>query len=279
MVKHGVTKPTLYQEFGDGELLKEYLSMRKSAGIDNDPLYYLGVLTWNDIGLIKRFLNFASKNGIHEVHVFGIDEATGKNLATQRDKWMEIHKLGGKIFVGGYRGEHFEKMGDIQDLFICAYYPYKKEAEKWHSVHHKIWCYSNPQGGVEDPEIYRRNFGLLLWQNDYDGAGTYAYQHGFENIWNDFDHSVYRDHNFTYPTVDGVIGTIAWEGYREGVDDIRYMTKLQQVIATAEKSRDKKLKDTAAKAKAYLKTIDAAKDDLDIVRAKMVDYIVKLYAL
>ena len=25
-----------------------------------------------------------------------------------------------------------------------------------------------------------------------------------------------------YPTVDGMIDTIAWEGFREGVDDVRY---------------------------------------------------------
>ena len=31
-------------------------------------------------------------------------------------------------------------------------------------------------------------------------------------------------------TVDGVIDTIAWEGYREGVDDVRYVTTLQKAI-------------------------------------------------
>jgi hypothetical protein len=110
----------------------------------------------------------------------------------------------------------------------------------------------------------------------YDGAATYAYQHSFGNIWNDFDDPLYRDHNFTYPTMDGVIDTIAWEGYREGVDDVRYMTKLQQLIEGAEKSGDKKRKDTAAKASEYLKTIDANNDDLSEVRSKTIGYILQL---
>ena len=133
-----------------------------------------------------------------------------------------------------------------------------------------------PNGGVENPEVNRRNFGLLLWQNNYDGAANYAYQHSFGNIWNDFDDVLYREHNFTYPTVDGVVDTIAWEGYREGVDDVRYMTKLEQLISSADKSGDKKHKDTAAKASEYLKTIDASEDDLNVVRSKMISYIMDL---
>lgn len=276
MAAHGVDKPTLYQSFKDKELLKEYLAMRAAAGIENNPLYYLGVGAGSSMGAIQEFLDFSSKNGIKEVYFYGQDEAVGDRLIAQREKWTEVRELGGKVFVAGYRGENFKKMGDIQDLFVCANYPYKEEADQWHSAGQKIWCYANPQGGVEDPEINRRNFGLLLWQNGYDGACTYAYQHGFINVWNDFDDGIYRDHNFTYPTVDGVIDTIAWEGYREGVDDMRYMTKLQQMIAAAEKSGDKKAKDTASRARAYLKTIDANEDDLYAVRARMVDFIVKL---
>ena len=224
----------------------------------------------------KGFLDFAAANGINDVYFYGIDEAKGDKLVAQRDAWTAIRKAGGKIFVAGYTGENFKKMGDIQDLNICAFYPDKAEAEKWHSKQHKIWCYANPQGGVENPEVYRRNYGLLLWLNNYDGAATYAYQHSFGNIWNDFDNRDYRDHNFTYPTVDGVIDTIAWEGYREGVDDIRYLTKLQQLISSADKSGDKKRKDTAVKAREYLKTIDADNDDLNEVRSKMINYILQL---
>ena len=43
---------------------------------------------------------------------------------------------------------------------------------------------------------------------------------------NDFDHERFRDHVFAYPTSAGVIDTIQWEGFREAVDDVRYLATL-----------------------------------------------------
>ena len=40
------------------------------------------------------------------------------------------------------------------------------------------------------------------------------------------DYPHYRDHVFAYPTSNGVIDTIQWEGCREGVDDTRYVASL-----------------------------------------------------
>lgn len=101
----------------------------------------------------------------------------------------------------------------FQTLFVIytplwAGTPDPEMAKKVHSIRHKIWNYANPQVGNEEPETYRRNFGLGLWKAGYDGACDYAYQHSFHHIWNDFDDPYYRDHVFAYPTVDGVIDTI-----------------------------------------------------------------------
>lgn len=172
---------------------------------------------------------------------------------------------------------NFGFMGDIQDLMVAYGYPSKEEAAKWHSKGHKIACYANPQTGVEQPETYRRNYGLLLWQNDYDGAMTYIYHWN----WGDFCRKTYKQHNMVYPTIDGVIDTIQWEGYREGVDDVRYLNTLVKVIEKAKVSADEKTKAIASEAENYLKKlkdndINKARTDLDIVRSEMIDYIVKL---
>ena len=152
-----------------------------------------------------------------------------------------------------------------------------EEAAKWHSVGHKIWCYGNPQSGVEDPQAYRRNFGLLLWQNDYDGAATFAYVFPFGSPWNDFDDPTYRDHLFVYPTINGIIDTIAWEGYREGVDDVRYVTTLLSAIKRAEKFGDKSDRKDAAIAKQYLETLDIEQRDLYTVRYEIIGHLLKLW--
>jgi len=42
-----------------------------------------------------------------------------------------------------------------------------------------------------------------------------------------------------YPTVDEVIDTLQWEGYREGVDDTRYLATLLSAIDQAESSKSR----------------------------------------
>ena len=136
------------------------------------------------------------------------------------------------------------------------------------------------KGGVENPEIYRRNFGLLLWKANYDGAANFAYQHCSKDkgsVWNEFDtpHGR-RDHNFTYPTMDGVIDTIAWEGYREAIDDIKYATTLKLAIEKAKKSGDGKIKGIALSAEEYLSRRNLKTVDLDTVRLEIINYILQL---
>ena len=69
--------------------------------------------------------------------------------------------------------------------------------------------------------------------------------------------------------------------YREGVDDIRYLTTLLDTIEEAEKSKDPKTKSAVSKAKNYLKRlkdndINKAKSDLGTIRSEMIHYILKL---
>jgi len=279
MFNHGVTNPTVYDNPNE-TLSGKILTMRNEAGMGGQPLYYLSCDGCPPIDEVEQIIAFAQTYGIPEIYFYGIDEATGDVLESQRPAWEAVHEAGGKIFASGYRGGsshvpqgqgNFELMGDIQDLLICAGEPSAEEAAKWHSVGHKIFCYANPQVGEEKPETYRRNYGLLLWQADYDGAMDFAYQFSYCNIWNDFDNKNYRDHVFAYPTVDGVIDTIQWEGWREGVDDVKYLTTLLELIEEA-KTEGKDTSD-AENWLADLKSADLMTKDLNAVRSQMISYI------
>ena len=277
LVAHGVDNPIVSQPF-DEKLLGTVLKIRNEAGMDNRSLYYWGVMTGYPLGTIKKALAFAKSNGVQEVFFYGLDEARDERLKSQRNAWQAIHEAGGKTFVSGFPGT-FEAMGDLLDVLLWAGQPDLKEAGKWHGIGHKIWNYANPQGGVENPEIYRRNFGLLLWKAKYDGACTFAYQHcggDLGSVWNDFDTTWFRDHNFTYPTMDGVIDTIAWEGYREAMDDIRYATTLRQWIEKSKNSKDVKTREVGCAAEDYLDKLDVNDKDLDLIRLKIISYILKL---
>lgn len=300
MIAHGVTNPRViiraknslsWEEGPDLEELERVLEIRKSVGIVGRPLqlasggYNLGfpmnTVTPENLDILKRnvqaVLEVAEKFGIPEVYFYAIDEAQGDVLTSQKLVWRAIQEAGGKVNVSGSRG-HADFVGDTLDMLICYGYPNQDEVDKWHAEGKKIYSYANPQAGLENPEIYRRNFGLLLWKYDYDGACTFAYQMDYGIIWNDFDHVRYRDHNLTYPTVDSMIDTIAWEGYREGVDDVRYVTTLIQEIEKAKNSNDPEAKAAAADAEAYLVELkqEVHRRNLDTIRLEIIYHILNV---
>jgi len=305
LIAHGVDSPiipVLFKREGeervyDDSVLAPVLEIRKSLGMLDRPIY-IGGFFWQALkikqpklvkridltpelkkhlqNIVRRIVTLARSYGATDVYFYGLDEAKGERLTCQREAWKAIQEAGGKVFVAGYAGSNFREMGDIQDLLICAGYPSRREAEKWHSKGHKIWCYANPQGGIENAEVNRRNFGLLLWKHKYDGAATWTYMSTGGRTWNDFDSPKARDYNFVYPTVDGVIDTVQWEGYREGVDDVRYVTALEAAIRKAEASGDPHKTGAASKAKRYLEELDVEGRDLDAVRLEMIEHILRL---
>ena len=169
-------------------------------------------------------------------------------------------------------------MGHLLDVFNNQIPPSQEQAALWHSVGHDIWSYANPHVGQDYPEAYRLNYGLLLWAMNYDGTGICAYQHNVGNPYNDFD-SVMRELNVAYPTIDGVIDTIAWEAYREGIDDVRYVTTLINAIELGKASTDTDLLAAALDAEQYLQTLDVQSADMDTIRGQMIGHLWTLFNL
>lgn len=278
MLQHGIDNPTIY----DGiSRLDEVLSLRDEAGLPKKPLLFLG----RNAGMarteeerselkrdVKKTLEIAKKHGISEVYFYGIDEATGERLKAERASFQACHEAGGKVFVACYRG-FFDVVGDLLDLPVMSG-PTPWHVEQVHALGRKMYNYGAPQCGVEEPETYRRNFGLRLWKLKFDGACDYAYQHDFgEGIWDDFDTEGYRDHNMTYQTIDGVVDTIQWEGWREGVDDVRYLSTLLKAIEAAKAAGGKEA--LVTEAETWLENLDIS-GDLDEIRAGMIERILKL---
>ncbi len=134
--------------------------------------------------------------------------------------------------------------------------------------------YADQHVGAEDPELSRRQNGLGAWLSGYSALCNYAHHLG---PWND-DSETYKPMVFAYGTADGVIDTLQWEGFREGVDDIRYATLLMALAREAEKSGDIEVRYLAGKAKVLLARFDAKTGDLNAARGEMVGFIEKLRA-
>jgi hypothetical protein len=221
------------------------------------------------------------KYGVEELYVWGRDEAKGERLVEQKQVWEAARAAGAKVFVSGYQTNeaggpgNFDLMGPMHDTFVAINPVTREESARWHSIGKRIFSYQNPTGGMERPLTYRQTHGLFLWQMNYDGVMPYAYADSFGNGWNDFDHATYRDHNFVYPTVDGVIDTLQWEGFREGITDVRY---LSTVYAGLEQSDNAALVAEISAWLAQLKEQPLARIDFDAVREECAGYILALRA-
>jgi len=283
MFEHGIVAPMMIWSpeivYGNEPLFRKMLGIMRETGMSGRDLHF------GDSGMIgaptepaalealkanvAKTIRLAREYGFPEVYFYGLDEATGDRLAAQRTAWQAVHEAGGKVVVSGYRGQ-LEAVGDLLDLFNWAGPLDPGQPPEWHKRRHLIWNYANPQTPVEDPAVYRRNYGLLLWKTDYDGACTYCYMDSSGSPWNDFDCDSYRDHNVAYPTVNGVVETLALEGFREGMDDVKYATVLRLAIERAIKSGTAEARVRAAEAGKWLEGIDPKTVDLDATRQEMV---------
>ena len=285
MMAHGVQYPNLWQAYSK-ELVPRVLKLRQEAGMPNDMLFINTPpgAPASAAGTVNGWRELTEVFGYDDIYLYGLDEAHGTQLRIQKPSWENVQKAGGKMYASAWKEDPFEVMGSRLDVLVWSGGCQPEKAKQWHSVGSKIFSYSNPQVGVEEPLLYRYNYGLALWKADYDGSMTFAYQYAYGHIWNDFDSEKFRDHVFAYPTVNGVVGTLQWEGFREGVDDVRYITTLEQAIEEAAESEAalearrwlEGLKSSSSRQEVSWKAQGPPPEDLDQIRSRVVAWINEL---
>ncbi|MFH0964505.1 MAG: sugar-binding protein [Planctomycetota bacterium] len=293
MMAHGVDAPLCYQSPGDMELMKRALEIRKQVGVRTDRFFFcaLGVGP-KDVGentrrVLEAMMGLTRSFGYMEFYNYGPDEPSVERVRQQVGAWAFEREIGAKVYLacnvltdttGALREDIWDAVKGVVDALVVAETPNAQLASAMHEAGLRIYNYANPQCGIEEPLTYRRNCGLLLWKAGYDGAMDYAYQHGFgEHMWNDFDsigerHN-YRDHVMAYATSTGVVDTLQWEGYREGVDDLRYLATLLEKIGEAKKDGERA--PLAREIEEWVATIDPS-GDLDELRAEIARRIIEL---
>jgi hypothetical protein len=216
----------------------------------------------------RAFKALAGLDYVKNIYFYLPDEASGTRLKKSGEIAAKIRELGGKTW--GAANHHWFKTGGTFFDHVNVAGPYVKSdtiaaAQK---INCKVFSYNNPQGGVEDPGRFRKNFGLYLWCKGFDGGMTWAWNWGFGDSWNDFDQGFWRDHNMVYPSKTGVVLTIQAAGYMQGVNDTRYLGTLLNLLGRVPanspevqkiKSYLKQLHDNEP---LYLKDLDKVRDNL-----------------
>ena len=382
MRKHGVLYPIIqYVGYNEFDHITKALNLRSQKGLPCDKIYTfsgsstrivsrsyeefddVNDITFDDLDDADKATINSLRNELNkwkqavadsqitcstpEIYLYGIDEYGDKSLPYDVMLRREsialkfIREYGAKTHAAVYEGA-VDIIGPYLDQANFCRIPSDAEKQKWRDNDQDIYTYANPQVGIEKPDLYRQNFGLLLLQHDLDGAMDYAYQgvaHDFggvrnkpevivsshpdavlaytcetgagncyktsgdkrdliagetyklfidsggkgylnyPSLWNDFDSgkkSIYRDHVFAYPTTNGVIDTVQWEGFREGVDDVRYYQTLRNLV---EQNPDT---EAASNAYVFLSSIFDMQNTLEdpqAIRNDMIMHILRLQSL
>lgn len=212
------------------------------------------------------------------VYPVGWDEPSMKFLQGQRPVWKQVHERGMKI-LSTAKDRHLQYGGYNEDFANYAGTFSRDSARKWHVMGNRITSYANPHTGPENPDYMRRAHGMELYQADYDGTGNYHFLEGSgQNVWNEWKSDApFRNFIVAYPSADGLIDTLQYEGFRAAIDDIRYATLLQRLArkATAD-SKKAELYYLGKKALRFLALTRMDTANLDAVRLEMIRYILEL---
>ncbi|MCX6985362.1 MAG: hypothetical protein NT118_11535, partial [Lentisphaerae bacterium] len=277
LAQHGITSPIFIWNndvfFNSPDKVKKGIAMAREAGLCSKDIYFgwsgntdpkspekLAELTAE---VKKAIAQFRTLGITGDVYMYCRDEQRSESeLRRQLPAMKAIQSGGAKLLVSCFGGA-FDVFGGNLDLCVWYGIPNRDEAAAWHSKQGLIWNYGAPQAGTEDPEIYRRNFGLLLWSMNYDGASDYCYADPFKK--DRFIHGW----NFVYQTFNGIIRTIYWDGFREAIDDVRYASTLK-AVAEGKESQE------AVAAMRFLNGINPKKDDPELLRLEIIQHILAM---
>lgn len=216
--------------------------------------------------------------GHRDVYFWGRGEPSRSGLLEQFKGFSALKEVGVKI---GQEAKpwHLDVAGHQEDLVNLggAYYD-RQYTAPWHALGQRVLSYASPHPGAENPDLSRRCHGMMLYKAWFDGTKNntwVSYRQNWLDFWNPYGYRICM----IYPTRDGVIDTIAWEGFREGIDDVRYATKLKQVAGAAIAGGQAPAVTQARQALLWLERHDEKGGDLNAMRLEMIDHILTLQGL
>ena len=273
--------------------LRRELRLMKKAGFSMKPLLSRGWAYWAGEESVEKYearldlliQTLEEEVGHRDIYIASWDEANVERTKVIRQLAEYANSKGIKLWLTTREGRQFNLAGYAIAYANHGGWPKRENAATWHALGARVASYAGPHTGPENPDVFRRWEGLARYKANYDGSFNYRYfselhstlyKKWKQNVWNDFAGSAYRQMNLVYPTKEGMIGTLAWEGFREGIDDVRYATKLKQDAARAISSGRIEAVYAAKKALMWLELLDEKTADLNAVRLEMIEYIAKI---
>ena len=256
-----------------------YEPIMRKAGMRTDYIIAGSVIGESRIDMehyAKLQKDHFTKLGYKEAFISYGDEPPASWVEKNRPRFEAYQSQGMRFFIAG-GDQVFYSGGYLYDWFNTANKPEEASAtRKWNEVGHtRLAWYANQHVGPENPAFTRRQYGMAPYLAGYNAFCNYAHHYGEYND----RRLTYKPMVFAYGTYEGVIDTLGWEGFREGIDDIRYATMLKRLAKEASAAKnDIKVQYAGRIALQFLAELDSAACDLNEMRLEMISHILKLRA-
>jgi len=126
--------------------------------------------------------------------------------------------------------------GHSMDEWLKAGHTFDELAQQLKASGDEAWIYYNIRGSFFIAKWMRIVNGLYMWLGPFKAHCPWMYYYYSGDPFDDTDGPTIRGHDFAYAVPDPRDGktpvpTRHWEAYREGVDDMRYIAMLEELIA------------------------------------------------
>ena len=214
--------------------------------------------------------------GHHDCLYLAPDECGSETNRRLFDYWRILHAAGCSVYTDAGKAPDIAWMTDADNEPALIDH---RAAQRWHAAGARCFSYAAPFTGPACPDIWRRTKGLRVWMSDYDGVIEYNFNEGV-NRWNDFinhTNSGYNQFGLAFVTREGLVSTLAYEGLREGMNDVRYLSLMRLQAEAAMASADGKVRELGRRAIVWQDATDPEEVvDLDGFRGKVAAWIVRL---
>ncbi len=275
IARHGVRHLLFDAAFG-ARTLRGLADKAARAGLSKEPL-------WISAGPASTLVDQAAPTSLPVPDLDALAAAAGAPsahalLATRDAATLEgLVAKGHRPFLFANPDSIYSNLAPVLAGAVCDRLPYFHLVARWHAIDAQIFR-TSPAPGVENPEHWRRQVGVVPFRGDADGVLIPGF-YDTANPWAEGGRKGMRSPALVYPTENGLLSTLAWEGVREGIKDVRYLTYLLQLADKCAASPDMYLQTEARRAGVWIRDMRVGREDLDEIRLETIALILRMQQL
>lgn len=212
------------------ENYRESAQMLLNSGFSNNVLAYID---WKVAEAdspyrykmkIENLADLSKSLGFKKLWVYNQDEKNYNKLMSQRHTFETVHAFDANNIVAVTKANIAQRLKGLLDIAVIKHVTPENVISSLKTQGTIPLAYGTPHSAEERASTTRATYGFKMARKGFAGVFSYTYQSGYcWDDWAKWGKQNYRPSVMAYPTVDKPIPTLQWEGWREAIDDLRYL--------------------------------------------------------